>query len=481
MLLSELYNQLVPSFPPYVHKDMQTAIRILARALDCTSPDHCILERYNRPLPVLNRLLEDYLLAQGKGAHTIRNTKNNLSRLFRLAEAQHLFTLHAPTLTRQHNFDKKPPREGRPQKNGTYLVYKDWPSDLQEAFTTFYHWATDAVVSGRPASLRKRPATLKGYRAAFEGYFGFLIHIQGYQNVTFDHLFDFDSLTKYVYWHINDIHGKTTKAITLFVTYMLAFTAQYRPLPDLHAQLQTLQKNLPTPAVHYHKEDVWVPLSTIRAVGEQLWPDLKKLTLLSGSRSTGALYAAHAGLSLMLRLWTFIPYRQRNMREMQLGKNLYQDAHGIWRIGFRGDELKVASKQGRTNIFDLPFPPSLVPHLEEYLTHWRPRLLLSTHNTLETTLQHVFLSRVHRTYSVDSLNSLIKRQMYTYTGKALHPHMIRTIWATEHIRAGLNFLDVAKMLNDRIETVIARYTHLLDEDVAEKAFAMTDKLTGQGK
>ena len=64
------------------------------------------------------------------------------------------------------------------------------------------------------------------------------------------------------------------------------------------------------------------------------------------------------GLSLMLRLWTFIPYRQRNMREMQLGKNLYQDAHGIWRIVFRGDELKVASKQGRPNVFDLPFPPS---------------------------------------------------------------------------------------------------------------------------
>ena len=31
---------------------------------------------------------------------------------------------------------------------------------------------------------------LKRYRVAFEGYFGFLVHIEGYQNVTFDQLFD---------------------------------------------------------------------------------------------------------------------------------------------------------------------------------------------------------------------------------------------------------------------------------------------------
>ena len=162
-------------------------------------------------------------------------------------------------------------------------------------------------------------------------------------------------------------------------------THQYCPLPDLHAKLQALQKSLPTPKSTIAKKMSGCQLSTIRDIGQQLWPDLKKLTLLSDSRSTGARYAAQAGISLMLRLWTHIPYRQRNMREMQLGKNLYQDAQGAWRIVFHGDELKVASKRGRPNVFDLPFPLPLVPHLEEYLTHWRPRLLLPTRTKSETT------------------------------------------------------------------------------------------------
>ena len=406
---------------------------------------------------------------------------NNLSRLFRLAEAQHLFTLHPPTLTVQYDIDKKPPREGAPKKNGTYLIYEHWPLALQEEFATFYHWATDPVVPGRPASLRKRPKTLQGYQWAFHGYFGFLVHIEGRHTITFDDLFDIDSLTKYVYWHINDVHGKTTCTIKGFLVYMLALTHQYRPLPELHAQLTALQKSLPRPQVHYNKEDVWVPIETIRDIGRQLWPDIKKLKLLSDSRSTGARYAAQAGISLMLRLWTFIPYRQRNMREMQFDKNLFQDAHGIWRIIFRGDELKVASKRGSLNEFNLPFPPSLVPHLEEYRKYWYPRLLLPTRNKPETTSSYVFLSRSHRPYSVDSLNAIIKRRIYAYTKKALHPHMIRTIWATEYIRKTGDFYDAAYMLNDRLETVIAQYTHLRGENVAERVYGRLEESNGQVK
>jgi hypothetical protein len=37
------------------------------------------------------------------------------------------------------------------------------------------------------------------------------------------------------------------------------------------------------------------------------------------------------------------------------------------------------------------------------------------------------------------------------------------------------------MLNDRLETVIAKYTYLLEEDVAEKAYKLIDERIGQGK
>ena len=43
------------------------------------------------------------------------------------------------------------------------------------------------------------------------------------------------------------------------------------------------------------------------------------------------------------------------------------------------------------------------------------------------------------------------------------------------------FYTAAVMLNDRLETVIANYAHLLEEDVAEKADRIIEERNGQGK
>ena len=75
-----------------------------------------------------------------------------------------------------------------------------------------------------------------------------------------------------------------------------------------------------------------------------------------------------------------------------------------------------------------------------------------------------------------------KSTVYRYTGKDWHPHIIRTVWATEWIRKTHgDFYTAAIMLNDRLETVIAKYTHLLEEDVAEKAYRLLAERNGQGK
>jgi len=187
--------------------------------------------------------------------------------------------------------------------------------------------------------------------------------------------------------------------------------------------------------------------------------------------------ALHAGLSLMFRLWCYRPYRQRNMREMQLDENLHKDAHGTWFITFRGEQLKVASKRGRPNEFNLQFPETLVPVLEEYLSVWRPILVRKAGHPSS----YVFLTQHGTPYNVRTLNTTTGAIVYRYTGKHWHPHIVRTVWATEQIRKGLDFLDVAKMLNDRLETVVATYAHLRDEAIAEKADRLIDERISQGK
>ena len=179
----------------------------------------------------------------------------------------------------------------------------------------------------------------------------------------------------------------------------------------------------------------------------------------------------------MLRLWCYIPLRQRNMREMKLGHNLHKDSQGKWRITFRGEELKVATKRGRANIFDVPFPETLVPVLEDYLTLWRPILLAKAGRPDS----HVFLSQSGMPYHQAPLRGITAAAVYRYTGKHWHPHIIRSVWATEWIRyTHGDFYTAAIMLNDRLETVIAKYTHLLEEDVADKAYRLINERISSG-
>ena len=41
--------------------------------------------------------------------------------------------------------------------------------------------------------------------------------------------------------------------------------------------------------------------------------------------------------------------------------------------------------------------------------------------------------------------------------------------------------EVAKMLNDKLETVVATYAHLVDQNIAEEVYALIDRGNGQGK
>ena len=60
--------------------------------------------------------------------------------------------------------------------------------------------------------------------------------------------------------------------------------------------------------------------------------------------------------------------------------------------------------------------------------------------------------------------------------------MLRTVWATKEIgKTHGDFYMATIVLNDTLETVIQRYAHLLEEDVAEKAYRLLEERNGQRK
>jgi site-specific recombinase XerC len=480
MTLAELHERLAPSFPPSVRKDLQTAIRVLAQALHCPDAHHCPLERCIQPLPTLYRHVEDYLIGQGKSPHTVRNTKNNLSRLFRLAEHQQLFSLTPAVLTPRYDSENKAYRPGgsHTKRNGTYLPYVQWPPDLKADFGAFEAWATLPLISGRAARLRKRLTTVDVYKKQFELYFGYL-HYKQSLVPTFEHLFDIDRITDFVHWHVNDCHHGPTRTLYGLLVNLCALTRQYRPMPELRAQLTALLKTMPVPPPIYNKADAWVSLAALQEIARSIWPRKKPIDLRRqpNRKPPGTRFAARAGVSLMLWLWSYIPYRQRNMREMLLGDNLHKDAHGTWHLTFKGEQLKVAIRRGQLNVLDLTLPEKLVPLLEEYLATWRP-LLLTRASQSE---QHVFLTGWGNPYTSTTLRNTVGAIVYRYTGQHWHPHIVRTVWATEWMSNGGDMLKAARMLNDKLETVVANYSHLHDLNFEEEVYAVLDRRNGHGK
>jgi hypothetical protein len=475
MTLHDLTEQLSPQFTPSVQKDLKTAIRVLAQALQYPDAKSCPLEACLHPLPHLYQIIEAHLTAQGKSPHTLRNTKNNLSRLFRLAEAQALFSLLPAKLNPRFKYDDRPHRiEITTRTDGSSLRRGDWPPEVEAEFAAFVTWATDPLVSGREAQWKKRNTTIQNYARTFEAYFGYLHHVLKMKPVQFSYLFDFALIERFVLWHINDKWHRATRTAYNIVQQIHTMAIQYYRDPTLAASLKMLRKRMPPLHPVYNKSNAWVPLQELERVGIALWPStspeaLQRRKPHSRRPHIGRKYAQRAGASLMLRLWVHIPYRQRNMREMKLDHNLYRTPEGQWRIRFATDELKVATKRGQPNVFDLPFPPTLVSTLETYLNTWRP--ILSRINNAP----QVFLNRYGQPFNTNTIRTNMKGHIYRFTGRLWHPHMIRTTWATEWIQSSGDFMTAAIMLNDRLETVIKNYSHLREENVAENAYEWVQK------
>jgi hypothetical protein len=130
---------------------------------------------------------------------------------------------------------------------------------------------------------------------------------------------------------------------------------------------------------------------------------------------------------------------------------------------------------------DHEFPGDLVDLLEEWLSRWRP-ILVSFQKAscvgrehLESGQEFVFLNSVGTPLTQQQVTWAFESATYKFTGVAMNPHMVRTIWATEYIKSTRNFIDAAYMLGDTVETVLKSYAKLLDQDCEERAKAWLSK------
>jgi hypothetical protein len=476
MTLSELLNQVSAqdTIPPSRLKDLKTAVRYLARASGAASPDlipHAeTLARHYRTT------VQSYFasMTPQPSPHTIRNVLNNLSFLFRRAYSLGLIATftHRPERTRRDAIaeaDRTSPYKRRKPGDKYACPFHEWPEAIQKEWTRY----------SESKKFEIRLPTQEKYQRCLSEFIGYSRRMEALPISSWDDLFDLHRLAGFLQWHAERCHVSPITIRGLFLAKELKTFARHYQRPELPA-LVTFIKKLPTPEPMHDKQnsDHCITLQELEDVGLSLLKDARtppKTPVNASHQYPGTQKATRHQMGLILRLLVRVPLRNRNIREMQLNRNLYKDQHGIWQLRFHGDELKVRARRGRINEFRLPFPTDLLPHLEEFLATQRPVL---SQNNQET---HVFINRFGHPYTQTTISAALTDHVMLRLGKRFYPHLVRTIWTDTFLLSTHDISTAAFMLNDSPETMIKHYHELRANDHIQKAQQFTQSLLGTSK
>jgi Phage integrase family len=496
--LLEVYHQLCTFDPSPIplarRKDFLTALNYLAASYD-TTPD---------VLPVTSTLeaeyrthLRPYLQSLAKGHSTIRNTLQTLAQLWKA----------------MHATDRTPPIRPIPQAiPGAFMARKylgaespyrriswmalsryhrplsAWPEEIAQRWKTFE----------RQRRHRVRASTRTNDAAKFSSYVSYLLmtpderlaklpepaqallHTNAYADdaddittppllTQWDELFQIEALNSFLTWHAWRAHPwdgpeplipparpSRPSSHGRMVVQKLGIVAHLTQHPA-QAAMYELYRRLPHPKKMHDKRAPMhrFELAELEHIAQAVMAEARRMYIDPNAGHPGAVQAIHFGSGLILALAWRNPMRARHWCEALLGKHLKQE-EGHWHWHFEGEELKVGTREhgAKVNVFTPDVSPDVVPWLEEYLQNYRPNLPNAAHDP------HVFLSRCGRPLTLQTLNDRLRTNVYRYTGKRLYPHLLRSIFVSQHLTHGVDINSVAHGLNDTPATVLAAYNEL---------------------
>ena len=307
-------------------------------------------------------------------------------------------------------------------------------------------------------------------------YLGYMTRVCG-RPATWEGLFAVAPARAFVQWHSARLQCPISRT-SAAVVEMLAAIAKVIEHPNACA-LADFCKSLPTPEPVHTKRAHWVDLPTLDRVAEACLAAGRVPVIHHGAvRHLGLTRACRFQCGLMLKLLVRIPLRQRNLRELEIGRNLYQDqATGHWHLHFRGSELKVGTRNGRTNEYHVDLTahhPTFIPPLEEFLTTYRPLFPRPTTSPL------LFVTQYGNPFSQRALRHELSSVVARHTGQRFYPQMIRTIWATEFLQKTGDFTTAAVVLGDTLAVTMRSYYDVVHKNQHAKAAAFLSEVLQHG-
>jgi hypothetical protein len=495
--LLRVYHQLCTDddLPDKRRKDLLTALRYLAASYD-TTPDQLSLTPEIEA--TYRQRLRDFLTAQDKGHSTIRNAIQGIGQYLKayhgtvqtpLIPVQRPDVMKTRAAWRELLATSPYQHHGWLYRSRFHLTPQQWPLDIQQGFDAYRHLKRH---DQRASTQHKTTQDLMQYvgflsmsdaqrldhlpptsrdKLALPRYRDDLSAITTLPTQpTWIDLFDPAGVEGFVTWHAWRVHTPLEAQVAerppskpttsgLFVANTMALMARTMAYETASA-LSAYAKGLDRPHKLHDKSADYHTFSFVELeeIALKLIAESRRMSVCLQSckayPGSGAAIRFQTGLMLMLG-WRY-PIRSRNWCEALLERNVRQ-RHGAWQWHFEGEELKIGIRGGQRNVFEVNIDPQVAPYLEEYLTRWRPLLPNSAKD------RHVFLSWTGRPLTAESLRDRLQIQVFRFTQKRIYPHLLRTIFASNHLSAGVDINSVAYGVGDHPLTILIAYNELQAE------------------
>ncbi|QIE22855.1 site-specific integrase [Caballeronia sp. SBC2] len=276
---------------------------------------------------------------------------------------------------------------------------------------------------------------------------------------------------------LTNLAGSLTHSVTGFLTQKPAFADG---LPDTYASIAWAGMCEETHALcaawkqdaRSISRDPSVPIQKLLDLAEPLAPILKAVQLLdlaaASAPAGGLAEAVHKRDALLLSMLVANPLRKRNYVLMTWKEDnngvLCRRQDGQWRIRYGTDDFKNDGISS-TKEYDAPLPRALQNRIADYLAEYRPRLVCNAPDA-----DWLFPSKTGTKWvPLNRHVAKLTKRLIPETPGGFGPHAFRHLVATDYLRKHPNdFLTVAVLLNDSLETVLKAYAHLRQDESFEK-------------
>jgi len=342
------------------------------------------------------------------------------------------------------------------------LKLDEWPIPMQREYAAYRKWCLKSFSTKRNPRYKQREVSADQALSCMERAVGFAINIHGMEKtvLSMDLFFDEEIITAYFEWMINDrLGGKPTGTLERLAAQFIGMARGYFDRTKALEWLLPLKMQV-SGAPKRNKRPLLIPMEQLEMIPKgihsyrlEILDRAKKANRIASPMKQAQLVRAELVCSLLNRR----PLRQKNLREIQIGRQLIEIEPNKYYLKFDGEEMKNGYP------FEIPFPDDLVPLLEDYLTNYRI--------TLNNGFANDFLFPApHGTHICDrTVQTIVGRHAMRVLGKKLTPHLIRDCvahWLTKQNPD--NILMVSRLLGHRdIQTTINIYCNIEPTDAAE--------------